>query len=97
MFATLRPQSLAPYLSVLHCTLEDRLYQTKQTPAEKQQSLRVCSHILDLVKQILPSCTLSPLVSRFLQFLQTIATQATAISLVEKAAECIVILVGRIG
>ena len=39
MFATLRPQSLAPYLSVLHCTLEDRLYQTKQTPAEKQQSL----------------------------------------------------------
>ena len=82
---------------MFHCTLEDRLYQTDQTPAEKQLSLAVCSHILDLVKQILPCCSLSPFASRFLQFLLTIAKQATAISLVEKAVECVVILVDVIG
>ena len=97
IFSQLSPQSLVSYLSVLHCTLEDRLYQTDRTPAEKQRSLAVCSHILDLVKQILPCCSLSPFASRFLQFLLTIAKQATAISLVEKAVECVVILVEVIG
>ena len=80
-------------MTVFYCTLENRLYSNESSCQNRQTNLLVASQILDLLKRVLVECSLTPTLQRLLKLLLVVAKQANAVSLVEKAAECIVILV----
>ena len=79
-------------MTVFYCALENRLY-AESSCHDRQTNLLVASQILDLLKRVLVECSLTPTLQRLLKLLLVIAKQANAVSLVEKATECIVILV----
>ena len=93
MYSKIQPKSFIPYLGTFQCLLEDQLNQQTSSKQTRQSLLVITRNIIEILKNVVPFSSLSPSLLLVKQCLFTIAKQATAISLVEKATECLVIIV----
>ena len=93
MFSKIQPELLVSSLATLQCLLEEQLSQQVADKQDRQRLIITASQLIDLIKNIVPHSSLSPALLLTKNYLINIAKQATAISLADKAAECVVIIV----
>lgn len=93
VLARIVPSVLITHLPSILLILEGVLHHSSQDPQQRRVMLCASGQLLELVKLLLGRCQVTPTIQRLSQILVTIPSQGTAISLVEKATECLVIIV----
>lgn len=87
------PGLLTPHIPSLQLTLEAVLHRSAANPQQRQLLLCHAGQLLDLIKGLVVFAYVTPSVQQLCDNLVSITAQATAVSLVEKATECIVVIV----
>ena len=87
------PGLLTPHIPSLQLTLEAVLHRSAANPQQRQLLLCHAGLLLDLIKSLVVFAHMTPSVQQLCDNLVSITAQATAVSLVEKATECIVVIV----
>ena len=94
LMTQLSPQHLTLQLLPLQCSIERLLEKPSDEKKQRQVATYLCGKLLEVLQPVLKESTVSPAVSDLERCLLRISLHATSVSLVEKAAEGCVIIVG---
>ena len=94
LMTQLSPQHLTSQLLPLQCSIERLLEKPSDEKKQRQVATYLCGKLLEVLQPVLKESTVSPAVSDLERCLLRISLHATSVSLVEKAAEGCVIIVG---
>lgn len=84
---------LVSSIGSLQCLLEEQLSLQTGNKQTRQMLIVTAGNLIDLLKFVVPHGSLSPPMLMLKKCLIMTAKQATAVSLVERATECLVIIV----
>ena len=93
VLAEIHPKSFIHQLLHIQRSLESLLESPISEKNQRQIRTYLAGKLLDILQNVLRECEISPAVSTLQKCLLQIIQQATSVSLVEKASQCVVVIV----
>lgn len=93
VIAEINSESLIHQLLTIQRSMESLLEYPAADKKQRQINTYLSGKLLEILQSILHECSVSPAVSTLQQCLLRIIKQATSVSLVEKASQCLVVIV----